>query len=308
MQWGPATCWSITEPCKGRDPQHHPAGLSHEPGHGPAGTAPQRASGLSSHQAFPQRREDLGPQLGVALVRLDEAALLGREAVGLQLGLLGGPHAGAILAWGRERVRAGSSAGRGGAGRRETPAHLAASASTCPSWRATAPPPPRPPACSPCRGWPGLPSSPRGTAPQGMCSERAGPGPQSRAWPAGAIPPHCPSAGSRAAPGHSEDSSCPGEPLSDSQQLRLLKQPPAHTVCGQAPCCFPAVARAGAGRKDPLPTDGLTAPLTRPCPAAAALLHANGGEGGSAPKAASTPEELGSSSEPGSAARWLLTR
>lgn len=58
-----------------------------------------------AHRAILEGLQDLAPQLSVAPVLLDEAALLGREAVGLHLGFLGrplwGPGAGLAAFWNR---------------------------------------------------------------------------------------------------------------------------------------------------------------------------------------------------------------
>ena len=47
-----------------------------------------------AHRPILERLEDFSPQLGIALVLLDEAFLLGRKAVRLQLGFLGCPFQG----------------------------------------------------------------------------------------------------------------------------------------------------------------------------------------------------------------------
>ena len=57
--------------------------------------------GGRAHRPVLERLQDLSPQLHVALVLLDEAALLGGEAVGLHLGLLGRPLRGPVTSWDR---------------------------------------------------------------------------------------------------------------------------------------------------------------------------------------------------------------
>lgn len=59
--------------------------------------------GRRAHRPILKRLQDLGPQLHVALVLLDEAALLGGKAVGLHLGLLRCPLRRPITSWGRAR-------------------------------------------------------------------------------------------------------------------------------------------------------------------------------------------------------------
>ena len=57
--------------------------------------------GRRAHRPVLKRLQDLSPQLHVALVLLDKAALLGGETVGLHLGLLGRPSRGPITSWSR---------------------------------------------------------------------------------------------------------------------------------------------------------------------------------------------------------------
>ena len=70
---------------------------------------PGLGEGRGAHRPVLERLQDLRPQLCVALVLLDEVALLGGEAVGLHLGLLGCPSRGPVASWdraGRVRVEA----------------------------------------------------------------------------------------------------------------------------------------------------------------------------------------------------------
>lgn len=71
--------------------------LSRAPNAGTTGNPlhlPHQQGWGGTHRAVFERLQDLAPQLSVALVLLDEAALLGREAVGLHLAFLRGPSRG----------------------------------------------------------------------------------------------------------------------------------------------------------------------------------------------------------------------
>lgn len=114
---------------------HH---INNDEGRGRPGQVGVGVAG--THRPVFERLQDLTPQLSVALVLLDEAALLGREAVGLDLTLLRCPSRGpsASPATCRDRtegVRAGRWAAgpaRGEAARRDT--HLRTWSCACPSW------------------------------------------------------------------------------------------------------------------------------------------------------------------------------
>lgn len=91
------------------------------------GGRPGRRGAGDAHRPVRERLEELGPQLGVALVLPDEAPLLGREAVRLHLAFLGrpsrGPGAGPA-AWDRAGGERGQRRGRARAAPRHPPAGL----------------------------------------------------------------------------------------------------------------------------------------------------------------------------------------